>query len=209
MMTDVPSRRAAAKRDQIRGAALPLFVRDGFERTTTDAIAAAAGISKQTLYRYYPAKEDLLADILNDLSVQNFWSDAPPAPRPIRTREAFEAALMGVARGIVQHATDPTFLGLERVLIAEIPRFPHLARRFREAVTTPGFGIVASLLQQAHDAAILAAPPSDAAVRSFLGPLLSYIYLDGLLAPAEDWRQPEAAEVAALVHLFVDAVIAH
>src|SRR5438067_11941488 len=59
--------RARAKRDQIRAGAQRLFLERGFAGTSTDAIAATAGVSKQTLYAYYPSKEELLADVLRHL----------------------------------------------------------------------------------------------------------------------------------------------
>ena len=40
------------------------FLRLGFSPVTTDAIASAAGISKATLYRYFPGKERLFRDII-------------------------------------------------------------------------------------------------------------------------------------------------
>ena len=51
--------RARAKRDQIRAHAQRLFLARGFTGTSTDAIAAEAGVSKQTLYAYYSSKEEL------------------------------------------------------------------------------------------------------------------------------------------------------
>jgi mycofactocin system transcriptional regulator len=40
--------------------ALELFARRGFEQTTLDEIAAAAGVSRRTLFRYYPSKNDMV-----------------------------------------------------------------------------------------------------------------------------------------------------
>ncbi len=196
---------SVTKRDHIRHAAQQLFVEEGFERTTTDAIAAAAHISKQTLYRYYPSKAELLLDILGRLSVNNPWRD-PDAVPSVGSRAALEEQLLSIARGIACHTTDPTFLGLERVLIAEIPHFPHLAQRFHQTVTEPGFGIVLSLLECARAAGVVKVDPSPAVARLFLGPLLSYVYLDGLLTAEKDRRVPDPGEVRVLVRLFLDAV---
>ncbi|MCG8349241.1 MAG: TetR/AcrR family transcriptional regulator, partial [Chloroflexales bacterium] len=55
------------KREQIRNGARRLFLEQGFAGSSTDAIAAAAEVSKQTLYSYYPSKEELLADVLKQL----------------------------------------------------------------------------------------------------------------------------------------------
>lgn len=46
--------------DEIATAALALFEQQGFERTTVDQIAAAAGIGRRTLFRYFPSKNDIV-----------------------------------------------------------------------------------------------------------------------------------------------------
>jgi AcrR family transcriptional regulator len=54
------------KRDVIAGAALVLFARDGYERTSVDAIAAEAGVSKRTVYSHYGEKENLFLLVLRE-----------------------------------------------------------------------------------------------------------------------------------------------
>lgn len=54
--------RAERTRAAIRDAANALFLRDGVEATTVDAIVAAAGVSKGTFYLHFPRKEDLLLE---------------------------------------------------------------------------------------------------------------------------------------------------
>lgn len=56
------SPRAERTRAAIREAANELFLRDGVENTTVDAIVAAAGVSKGTFYVHFPRKEDLLLE---------------------------------------------------------------------------------------------------------------------------------------------------
>ena len=62
------SPRAQAKRQQITDAARALFLAQGFARTSMDAITAEAGVSKQTLYSYFPSKNELLLANLDDPS---------------------------------------------------------------------------------------------------------------------------------------------
>ncbi|MFX6226362.1 helix-turn-helix domain-containing protein, partial [Acinetobacter baumannii] len=52
------SRRAAYA--EISGIAMRLFLDQGFEQTTIDQIAAAAGISRRSFFRYFGTKEDVL-----------------------------------------------------------------------------------------------------------------------------------------------------
>jgi TetR/AcrR family transcriptional regulator, mexJK operon transcriptional repressor len=54
----------AVKRAEIISAARRLFVRDGVERTSMDAIAAEAGVSKRTVYDYYGDKHGLLVGVV-------------------------------------------------------------------------------------------------------------------------------------------------
>jgi AcrR family transcriptional regulator len=199
--------RARAKRAQIRAAAQELFLRHGFAATTMDAVTATAGISKQTLYRYYPSKEALFADILDQLTLQQGASAVWPPPErvTIATRADLEAVLTWLARDIIADTTQPTLIALMRVLIAEAPRFPHLKELFTATVSGPGFAAVSQLLDQARAAGVVVVEESEAAARLFIGSLLTYYLVDGLFA-AEQPRPPPDAEVVAIVRLFVRAV---
>lgn len=53
-------RRMSSARAEIVDIALELFVRDGFDATTVEAIAAAAGCAPRTFYRYFGSKEDVM-----------------------------------------------------------------------------------------------------------------------------------------------------
>ncbi|GAA3887914.1 TetR/AcrR family transcriptional regulator [Leifsonia kafniensis] len=57
---------SATKRAAILAAARELFLRDGFERTSMDAVAAQATVSKRTVYDYYGDKVRLLAEVVED-----------------------------------------------------------------------------------------------------------------------------------------------
>src|ERR1700722_19192432 len=54
------------KRSDIARAALRLFLRDGFARTSVDAIADEAGVSKRTIYNHFGDKENLFLSIIGD-----------------------------------------------------------------------------------------------------------------------------------------------
>lgn len=55
-------RKRAATEQAIVDAAMDLFARGGYSATTVDHIAAAAGVGRRTLFRYFPTKEDILLD---------------------------------------------------------------------------------------------------------------------------------------------------
>src|SRR5688572_21901859 len=56
-------------RDRLERAALDLFAKRGYDRTTMEAVAAQAGVSARTAFRYFPAKSDLVfGDSESDLA---------------------------------------------------------------------------------------------------------------------------------------------
>lgn len=59
-------------RQRISDVATELFCARGFEIVTLDEVAAAAGVSKMTVFNYFPRKEDLMLDRSEDLRLQPF-----------------------------------------------------------------------------------------------------------------------------------------
>src|SRR5260221_13721428 len=57
-------------RDELTEAALKLLAFQGFEATTIDQLAAAAGASRRTFFRYFQSKEDVIIEFLDDLGRQ-------------------------------------------------------------------------------------------------------------------------------------------
>src|SRR5437868_1280224 len=100
----------AKTRDDFVRAALVLFRRQGFERTTVDEISAAAGSSPRTFFRYFGAKEDILFDDLADhlaflrermaesLPRQGAWDGVIEAMIAVNTRLLSAGADLAVER---------------------------------------------------------------------------------------------------------------
>jgi TetR/AcrR family transcriptional repressor of mexJK operon len=201
-------RRAEAKRAAILGAAQQVFLADGFEAATMDAIAAKASVSKQTLYRYHASKEDLFTAVLQTLTVQRFWHDVPEAldARAVDSRPDVQALLTSSAHSIVTHLMQPTYLALLRILIAEAPRFPDLAAQFHTAVIAQGEEALAGIVQRAERAGVLAPTAPDLVARLLVGALLTYVFADGLLTPGDQPRPPDTETITALVQLVLRAL---
>ncbi len=70
-------------RDELTEAALQLLAFQGFEETTIDQMAAAAGVSRRTFFRYFQSKEDVIIEFLSDLGRQlSHGLSARPAAEP-------------------------------------------------------------------------------------------------------------------------------
>jgi AcrR family transcriptional regulator len=62
--TEIPG---TARRNEIVDAAVPVFLRFGFKKTSMEAVAAAAGISRQALYLHFPNKESMFSAVVDGL----------------------------------------------------------------------------------------------------------------------------------------------
>ena len=85
------------RRQLILGAAKRCFARHGYIGTTTKSVAAAAAISEALLFKHFPSKAALYAEILSD------ECEADPALTELLERQPSTATLVEVIRGMVQH----------------------------------------------------------------------------------------------------------
>ena len=207
--SDELSPRARAKRDQIRDGARRLFLRRGFADATTDAIATEAGVSKQTLYVYYPNKEELFADVLSHLIRQGPPGPLlPTAPPDLATVADLRRALGTIALQLIARFMQPEYLALMRVVFSETPRAPGVGALFRSAVPERVLGGVAAILAAGQAKGIVRELDRDAAARMLVGPLLTYAILDGLLIGDGPPRLPAPERIESIVDLFTRAVVA-
>lgn len=207
-MEDRPNTRAQQTRERIRAAAQRLFLRQGYLATSIDAILAEAGISsKETLYRYYANKEALFVDVLGNLSMeQPGVSDALAALPTPRDLASLRQALSQVAREILAILSQPEYVALVRIIIAESPRFPQLGALFIETVTQRGFTIISTLLRQAGDKQIIADVDIEIVTRALIGGLLSYV-IPRLMSVSDETTSPVSDRADALVGLLLRALM--
>jgi AcrR family transcriptional regulator len=199
--------RARAKRDQIRGGAQRVFLRKGFAGASTDAIAAEAGVSKQTLYAYYPNKETLLASVLGHLIGEGSGNRLPAVEgMALGTPEEVRRSLGSLARGLIASLMQPDYLALMRVVIAETPRLPRLGSLFKSAVPEQVLGNVSEILRIARAEGVVGEVDPDSASRMFAGALLTYAILDGLLVGDGPPRPPAQERIDSVVDLFMKTI---
>jgi AcrR family transcriptional regulator len=207
MMEDRANRRAQQTRERLRTAAHRLFLRQGYLATSVDAILAEAAIaSKETLYRHYPNKEALFADVLSHLTMeQPGFSErlmALPAPHDLQT---LRQALTALAREILSMMNQPGYLPLVRMVIAESPRFPELGALFFSTVTQRGLSLILGLLQSAREQRLIAEADLEAVARTLLGGLLTFALMN--LVVAQEEAQPIPIERAdAVVEIIMRAL---
>lgn len=203
------STKAEKKREQIRSAARQLFLRHGFQGTSTDAIMVAAGIaSKETLYRYYPGKEDLFVDVLRSLTVERAdlrqFMHGAPSPKSV---PELRTLLRVVAREILENMLQPDYLAVIRLMMAEVPRFPQLGTLFRQTVPEPAMDYLLTILRNAQTNGVIRQNKDLETIRRmFLGTLLTYAIFDGLWLTAQAPQMPEASSIDAIVENIVELI---
>ncbi len=118
--------RKGRKYDQVLDGARTVFMKDGFEGASVDDIAKTAGVSKATLYSYFPDKRLLFAEVAKtecirqaDNALEVVTDDASPAE-----------ILYAAGSKMIEFFTSEFGLSMYRICTAESGRFPELGQRF-------------------------------------------------------------------------------
>lgn len=161
-----PTKRAAIVR-----AALEVFVREGYARASVDAIAAAAGVSKRTVYDYYGDKERLFLSVLEETRNAQAAAFRELLERTLGQVDDVEAALSAFGREFAaQIARSAERAAVLRLMIAEASHFPALLEPAPEE--RPVQRALADRLAELDEQGLLDIPdPSEAA--EFLGLLVT------------------------------------
>ena len=129
MTATVAKVKRGRKFDQVLEGARQIFLRDGFEGASVDDIARAAGVSKATLYSYFPDKRLLFLEVAKtecrrqaEESVLLADTTAPP-----------ETVLTTAGRRIADFILSDFGQGIFRICVAESDRFPELGREFYQS----------------------------------------------------------------------------
>lgn len=116
-------RRNAAARQAILDAAARLLAQPDGLAVTVEAIAAAAGVGKQTIYRWWPSKGAILLEAMAERARQT--ASIPDTGVLLRDLETFFTATF-------HGAASPPAAALLRAVMAEAQRDPHIAQLLQE-----------------------------------------------------------------------------
>ncbi len=117
------------KFDQVLDGARQVFLKDGFEGASVDDIAREAGVSKATLYSYFPDKRLLFMEVARtECQLQ-----ADRAVAAIDMAQPVAAVLRDAAEQMIDVITSGFNQRIFRICVAESDRFPELGREFYES----------------------------------------------------------------------------
>lgn len=131
--------RRAATRAAIIEATLELLAERGFQAATMDAIAARAGVGKNTIYRRWCSKEELIAVAIRDLTAEVELEDG----------DDVYAILLEYVRDFAHVLADPLLGRILPGLLGELQRNPELAAAWAERVVRPRRKVVSKVLHEA------------------------------------------------------------
>ncbi|MFI6204803.1 TetR/AcrR family transcriptional regulator [Streptomyces sp. NPDC051041] len=144
-------RRSERSRRAIYDAALALVAEVGYPRTTVEGIAARAGVGKQTIYRWWSSKADVLLEAFLDLGEQAARA-AGQEEYAFPDTGDLAADLKTVLRATVDELRDPKYDAPYRALAAEGVVNEPLGRVFLARLLEPGLQLYADRLRSAQDA---------------------------------------------------------
>lgn len=118
-----------AKREAILAAAQVLFLSNGYESSSMDAIAAEAGVSKLTLYSHFGDKEALFCAAVKATCETRL----PRRLFQLADGASIEQVLLEITRAFHALVNSPESIGLHRVMVTMATQNPELVRLFFDA----------------------------------------------------------------------------
>ncbi len=168
-LTAPRQRRKEARPQELLDAALALFVEKGFAATRAEEVAERAGVSKGTLYLYYPSKEELLKAVIEQFVSARIQQTAqeveqyqgPMAPLLTETLVQWWQAM----------AASPAS-GTFKLMIGEARNFPEIAEFYVREVIEPGHQLVGRILERGIRTGEFRAVDVESAAHSLLLPMV-------------------------------------
>ena len=206
-----PHKRERRKQDrpgELLEAALDLFVEKGFAATRVEEVAARAGVSKGTLFLYFPSKEDLFKAVVRASIIE-----------PVNQGAVEVAHFQGSAGELLEWMMlqwwhrygDTKASGISKLVMSEANNFPDLALFYRTEVIEPGHALVRNALQKGIDQGEFRAVDVELAVHSFMAPLLFLVmwkHSMGPCCPSHEQIDP-AAFISQHAQLLVNGLSRH
>jgi AcrR family transcriptional regulator len=156
-------RRKEARPGELLDAALDLFVEKGFAATRSEEVAARAGVSKGTLFLYFPSKEELFkAVVVENLSGRfTEWN---------KEFEEFEGTTVEMLRYCMriwwERVGSTKASGLTKLMLSELAEF------YRREVVQPGHTLLRRILRRGIDSGEFAPVDVDHAIYAVIAPMV-------------------------------------
>jgi AcrR family transcriptional regulator len=193
-------RRKDARPGEVIDAALACFAERGFAATKLDDIAAKAGVSKGTVYLYFPSKEELFKAVIRETILPNLVqaealidsTDVPSAEYLRRLLEFMTGRMATTPIGIIP-----------KLIVTEAGNFPDIARFYLDNVVHRGFALIGRILERGIKSGEFRAMD----VRSTTFCVLAPVLLTALWRHSLGRYEPDALDPEALWRTHVDLLL--
>ncbi|WP_081466218.1 TetR/AcrR family transcriptional regulator [Ramlibacter tataouinensis] len=162
-------RRKEARPGELLDAALDLFVEKGFAATRAEEVAARAGVSKGTLFLYFPSKEELFKAVVRENIAGRFaeWNQEFAAFEG-SSAEMLEFFMLAWWERI--GATRAS--GITKLMVSEAQNFPEVAAYYQREVILPGQTLLRRILQRGVERGEFQVPDIDHAIYAVIAPMI-------------------------------------
>lgn len=195
LMSESPhrrERRKEARPGELLDAALDLFVEKGFAATRAEEVAHRAGVSKGTLFLYFPSKEELFKAVVLE-------SLARPVSEGAQEQAQYEGHTADLLRYLLEQwwarygSTKAS--GITKLVISEASNFPELARFYHQHVVLPGTDLVRRVIQRGIDRGEFRPVNLHLTVHAVMAPMIFLVMWKHSMAPCcspNETLDPEA-----------------
>ncbi|WP_137919531.1 TetR/AcrR family transcriptional regulator [Hydrogenophaga sp. 2FB] len=174
------ARRKEARPGELLDAALQLFVEKGFAATRVEEVAARAGVSKGTLFLYFPSKEELFKAVVRENLAGRFteWN------------AEFEQ-FSGNSAELVRYALHTWWerigmtpaSGITKLVMSEAGMFPEIAAFYQQEVVGPGHALLKRIVQRGIHSGEFRPLNLDYTVYSLIAPMIFLLMWKHSMAP--------------------------
>ncbi|MCV0440497.1 MAG: TetR/AcrR family transcriptional regulator [Hydrogenophaga sp.] len=174
------TRRKEARPGELVDAALQLFVEKGFAATRVEEVAARAGVSKGTLFLYFPSKEELFKAVVRETIAGRFteWNEE------LAQFSGSSAELLRYCMHTWWERIGMTAAsGITKLVMSEAGMFPEIANFYQQEVIGPGHDLLRRVLQHGIDRGEFRPMPLDYAVYSLIAPMIFLLMWKHSMAP--------------------------
>ncbi|MGH1453864.1 MAG: TetR/AcrR family transcriptional regulator [Paracoccaceae bacterium] len=185
-------RKRGRKYDQVLSGARQVFMADGFDGASVDDIARAAGVSKATLYAYFPDKRLLFIEVAR----VECDRQSQQAMARIDMNAPIRDVLLQAAHHMIEFFLSDFAKNVFRICVAESDRFPELGREFYESGPMQARARLSAGFQEAAAKGQLQITDFDLAADQFAELCKADLFARVIFGIHGDHSQPEADRIA-------------
>jgi TetR/AcrR family transcriptional regulator len=196
------TRRKDARPTELLDAALDLFVEHGYAATRVEEVARQAGVSKGTLFLYFPSKEELFKAVVrrNIIELIGNWHNE---------FEEFTGNTADMVRYALrqwwEHVGATKLSGITRLVMNEASHFPEIAAFYQQEVIAPSHALLRRILQRGMERGEFRAVDPDYGMYGLMAPMLFLILWKHSMAPCTEAGSPIEPET--FIHSQVEMLL--